>query len=181
MKIGIAGTGGIGSNVAAYLVRGGVRRLKLVDCDRLEESNLNRQFFFRDQIGRLKAELLAENLARIAPDVRLEPLVLRLDAGNMAEVFSDCDVVVEGFDGKAEKKILLEVLAPTGRMIVSASGVAGSRLDRIETRTMGPCTIIGDFYTDADAASCFAPKVALVAAMMAHVILEKGGFYERPA
>jgi sulfur carrier protein ThiS adenylyltransferase len=179
MKIGIAGTGGIGSNVAVYLVRSGVRQLKLVDFDRLEASNLNRQFYFRDQLGRFKAELLAENLARIAPEAQLEPLVLRLNAENMAEVFSDCDGVVEGFDGQAEKKMLLEALAPSGRMIVSASGVAGTSLERIQTRTLGPCTIIGDFTTDVRVEPCFAPKVALVAAMMAHVILEKGGFYER--
>lgn len=181
MKIGIAGTGGIGSNVAVHLVRGGVRRLKLVDFDRVEESNLNRQFYFHDQLGGCKAPMLAENLARIAPDARIEAMVLRLDAGNMAEIFGDCDAVVEGFDGPAEKKALIEALAPTGRMIVSASGVAGSRLDRIETRTLGPCTIIGDFHTDACRAPCFSPKVALVAAMMAHIILEKGGFYERHA
>lgn len=178
MKVGIAGTGGIGSNVAVYLVRSGVRRMKLVDFDRLEQSNLNRQFYFHDQIGGAKAELLAQNLRRIAPDVRLDTLVMRLDAGNIAEVFSGCDVVVEGLDGRAEKKMLLEALAPSGKMIVSASGVAGSRLDGIQTRTLGPCTIIGDFDTDASRAPCFAPKVAMVAAMMAHIILEKGGYYE---
>jgi sulfur carrier protein ThiS adenylyltransferase len=180
MKVGIAGTGGIGSNVAANLVRGGVRRLKLVDFDRVEQRNLNRQFYFHDQVGRFKAEVLAENLARMAPDARLEPVVLRLEAANAAEVFGDCDVIVEGFDDRSGKKMLIETLAPSGRWIVSASGVAGSRLEGIKARTIGSCTIIGDFCTDADSARCFAPKVALVAAMMAHVILDRGGFYEQP-
>ena len=62
MKIGIAGAGGIGSNVAACLVRSGVQQLKIVDFDSVDESNLNRQFYFHDQIGRPKVQALAENL-----------------------------------------------------------------------------------------------------------------------
>ena len=180
MKVGIAGAGGIGSNVAVFLARGGVRRFKLVDMDRVEAGNLNRQFYFRDQIGRFKVEALAENLRRIAPEAEIEPLVARLDSATMATCFEDCDVVVEGFDGRAQKKILLEALAPGGRPIVSASGVAGCDLDGIRKHRFGPCTVIGDFCTDADQARCHAPKVALVAAMMAHVVLEKGGYYDHP-
>ena len=171
MKIGIAGTGGIGSNVAACLVRSGVRRLKIVD--------FNRQFYFRDQIGRPKVDVLADNLTRIAPDVQIEPILMRLDDTNVARTFSDCDAVVEGFDGREAKKRLIEALAPSGRPIVSASGVAGTNMDAIEIRRMGCCTIIGDFETDADSAPSYAPKVTAIAAMMAHVLLEKGGYYER--
>jgi sulfur carrier protein ThiS adenylyltransferase len=181
MKVGIAGAGGIGSNVAAYLARSGVRRFKLVDYDRVEESNLNRQFYFRDQIGRFKVDVLAENLLRIAPEAEIERRVARLDGATMATCFDDCEIVVEGFDGRQEKKMLLEALAPGGRTIVSASGVAGSQVDRIEVRRLGSCTIIGDFHTDAGQARCYAPKVALVAAMMAHVVLEKGGYYDTRA
>ena len=180
MKVGIAGAGGIGSNVAVFLARGGVRRFKLVDGDRVEAGNLNRQFYFRDQIGRFKVEALAENLRRIAPEADIEQLAARLDGASIAACFADCDVVVEGFDGRAQKKMLLEALAPSGRTIVSASGVAGSHLDGIRLRRFGPCTVIGDFCTDADQARCHAPKVAMVAAMMAHAILEKGGYYDDP-
>ncbi len=72
MKIGIAGAGGIGSNVAVNLVRSSASALKIVDFDRVELSNLNRQFYFHDQIGRFKVEALAENLRRIRPECHLE-------------------------------------------------------------------------------------------------------------
>ena len=62
MKIGIAGVGGIGSNVALNLVRSGVMQLKLIDFDRVEPGNLNRQFYFADQIGLFKVEALKINL-----------------------------------------------------------------------------------------------------------------------
>ena len=65
MRIGIAGAGGLGSNVAVNLVRTGVKKLKIVDFDVVDESNLNRQFYFMDQVGRPKVEALRENLLRI--------------------------------------------------------------------------------------------------------------------
>lgn len=178
MKIGIAGAGGIGSNVAVNLIRSGIRQFVLADFDRVDESNLNRQFFFHDQIGRFKVAQLTENLIRIAPDAAIEGHVVHLDPDNIVDLFDDCDMIVEGVDGKQDKKLIVETLAPLGRPIVSASGVAGTCLDHIEVRQMGPCTIIGDFSTDAARQPCYAPKVAVVAAMMAHVILIKGGIYE---
>lgn len=177
MKIGIAGVGGIGSNVALYLVRTGVKHLKIVDFDRVEPSNLNRQFYFHDQIGSYKVDALAHNLLRVAPDLTVEKAVLKLDADNMVATFGDCCAVVEGFDGKVEKKLLLENLAPVINLLVSASGVAGTDLSSIEVRRMNSCTIIGDFHSDAANINCYAPKVAVVAAMMADVLLSNGGCY----
>ena len=68
MQIGIAGAGGIGSNVAFQLVRSGVRHLRIVDFDAIESTNLNRQFYFADQVGQPKAATLAQK----------PPLALRL-------------------------------------------------------------------------------------------------------
>ena len=64
-RIGIAGAGGLGSNCAMHLVRAGVRRLVVADFDVVGESNLNRQFFFRDQLGMKKVAALKANLLRI--------------------------------------------------------------------------------------------------------------------
>ena len=52
VKIGIGGAGGLGSNAAAHLVRAGIEHLVIADFDTVSEGNLNRQFFFRDQIGK---------------------------------------------------------------------------------------------------------------------------------
>ena len=59
VKIGIGGAGGLGSNAAAHLVRAGIEHLVIADFDTVSEGNLNRQFFFRDQIGKFKTEALA--------------------------------------------------------------------------------------------------------------------------
>jgi sulfur carrier protein ThiS adenylyltransferase len=174
MRIGIAGAGGIGSNVAVQLVRAGLGCfLKIVDFDRIEASNLNRQFYFADQIGQLKAPVLVENLRRIDPAADLQARVLRLDAHNAARTFDDVEIVVEGFDGAQDKKTLLETFAGSSKMVVAASGVAGLDLDRITVRTMGNCHIVGDFTTEAGLHNLYAPKVIMVAAMMSQIILRR--------
>lgn len=174
MRIGIAGAGGIGSNVAVQLVRAGLGCfLRIVDFDRIEASNLNRQFYFADQVGQAKAPALVENLRRIDPAADLQALVLRLDARNMARTFDDVDIVVEGFDGAADKKILLETFAGTPKIVVAASGVAGLDLDGITVRTLGNCHIVGDFTTEAGPRNLFAPKVIMVASLMSQIILRR--------
>jgi sulfur carrier protein ThiS adenylyltransferase len=66
-SVGIAGAGGLGSNVAVALARAGIGRLVIADCDRIEPSNLNRQQYFVDQVGERKVEALRENLLAINP------------------------------------------------------------------------------------------------------------------
>ncbi len=170
MKIGIAGAGGIGSNVAFQLVRGGLNHLKIVDFDRIETSNLNRQFYFSDQVGAPKAATLEKNLMRIDPSARIETVQLKLDADNMAHTFADTDVVVEGFDGAEEKKILMERFAGTDKLVVSACGVAGLEIDDIVTRQVGNVRIVGDFNTEAGSDNLYAPKVILVASIMSQIV-----------
>jgi sulfur carrier protein ThiS adenylyltransferase len=172
MRVGIAGAGGIGSNVAFQLVRGGVRHLKIVDFDRIEVSNLNRQFYFADQVGLAKAPALADNLCRIDPAVEIEALVMRLTARNMAAAFSDVEVVVEGFDGAEDKKILLETFCGSPKLVVAASGVAGLELEGIAIRRLGNCHIVGDFRTEAGRGNLYAPKVLMTACIMSQIVLK---------
>ncbi|MBM9613962.1 sulfur carrier protein ThiS adenylyltransferase ThiF [Desulfobulbus rhabdoformis] len=176
MRIALAGVGGIGSNVALNLVRSGVDQLLLVDFDHVEASNLNRQFYFADQIGMFKVEALAINLTRINPSARLEPLVKRIDATNCTNLFQEADLVVEGFDRSSDKKMLLETLGAE-KIIVSASGIAGSELAPITARRFGKGCIAGDFITDCAQAQLYSHKVTTVANYMTEFILDQAGVF----
>lgn len=172
MKVGIAGVGGIGSNVAVHLIRAGCTCLKFVDFDRVEISNLNRQFYFVDQIGRYKVDMLKENLLRIEPNAAIETARLRLTPENMLKTFKDCQLLVEGFDEQQSKKVLVETFADQDIPIISASGIAGSDIDTIRVHQLGNCTIIGDFRTDFRSGKLYGPKIAVIAAMMADCVLK---------
>lgn len=174
MKIGIAGVGGIGSNVALNLVRSGVTNLKIVDFDRIEPSNLNRQFYFADQVGLTKVEALVIKLGRINPQVCIEAVIARIDNANCHQLFADCELIVEGFDRQADKKMLLETFADT-KIVVSACGIAGSDLATIRSRRLGNGFIVGDFTSDCAQAPLFSHKVSSVANYMSEFILCQPG------
>ncbi|MCP4294620.1 MAG: sulfur carrier protein ThiS adenylyltransferase ThiF, partial [Proteobacteria bacterium] len=121
--VGIAGAGGLGSNCAHALVRLGFRHFILVDHDTIEPSNLNRQFYFSDQLGILKVEALMDNLYRINSELEITAKALYLDGENVSECFSSCTVVVEAFDTIDAKKMILENLSGSGKRIISGSGL----------------------------------------------------------
>ena len=173
-KVGIAGAGGLGSNVAMLLVRAGMKKLVVADFDVVNESNLNRQFFFRRQLGEKKIAALAENLRMIEPNLDLSLHDVRLTPENTDFVFAGCNVVVEAFDSAEAKAMLLHSLLPTGKPIVSATGLAGwGRSNDIRVRKVGRNLIlVGDQMRDVR--DGFAPvgvRVGIAAAMQANSVV----------
>lgn len=173
-RVGIAGAGGLGSNCAMHLVRAGVKHLTVVDFDVVNESNLNRQFFFRDQLGQKKVVALKDNLLRIEPDADIRIADVRLDAESTKELFSDCAIVVEAFDTVAAKAMILAALASSGKKLVTASGLAGwGRSNAIRLRRMGADIVaIGDGETSVGkGVSPVSPRVGIAAAMEANSVV----------
>ena len=172
-KVGLAGAGGLGSNCAMHLVRAGVKHLVFADFDVVNASNLNRQFFFRDQLGQKKVEALKANLLRIEPDLDLQAVDTRLDAAQCRSLFADCDVVVEAFDAVEAKTMILAALMPTKKPLVTASGLAGwGRSNALRVRRMGSVVAIGDGETGvAPDVAPVSPRVGIAAAMQANAVV----------
>ncbi len=95
----IVGAGGLGSPAALYLAAAGVGRLGLVDHDRVELSNLQRQVLYdTDSVGTSKLASARARLAGLNPDVAVETFETRLDSGNALEILEGWDFVVDGSD-----------------------------------------------------------------------------------
>ena len=173
VRVGIAGAGGLGSNCAMHLVRSGVKHLTIVDFDVVNESNLNRQFFFRDQIGQKKVEAIKANLLRIEPDADIRAVDIRLDASSAREIFADCGIVVEAFDAVDAKVMLVSAFASSGKKLVTASGLAGwGRSNAMRVRKMGNIVAIGDGETAVgENAAPASPRVGIAAAMQANAVV----------
>jgi sulfur carrier protein ThiS adenylyltransferase len=174
--IGIAGAGGLGSNVALNLARAGIGRLIVVDFDRIEASNLNRQQYFERQIGMFKATALAQNLKAIHPFTRVDARVDRIDPGNLARHFHEVEILVEAFDLADQKQMLIESwlsLYP-GRPLVAVSGIGGwGRNEKLVTRRHGNLFLVGDETAElSPGISPMAPRVAIAAGMQANLVLE---------
>jgi sulfur carrier protein ThiS adenylyltransferase len=175
-KVGIAGAGGLGSNCAAALVRSGIGTLVIADFDLVTESNLNRQFYFRDQLGMLKTNALEANLHRIDPGVKLEMVSEKLTAENIPQVFSSCDLIVEAFDLADQKEILIAAVSekmPSTPLVIGL-GIAGYGMNEtIHCRKTGNLYVCGDEVSEtSDDLPPLAPRVGIVANMQANVVME---------
>jgi sulfur carrier protein ThiS adenylyltransferase len=174
--VGIAGCGGLGSNCAVSLARIGIGKLIIADFDIVSKDNLNRQYFFYDQIGILKVRALKENIQRIDKNVIVETHEIKLDQVNIIKVFSNCDVIVEAFDIAEMKQMIIETILAhfPEKYIVAASGIAGwGNNNSITTRQIGKLFLCGDGLTEvSDGMPPLAPRVGIVANLEANQVLE---------
>ncbi len=106
--IGIAGAGGLGTNIAVSLARAGIGTLIIADFDIITVTNLNRQQFTLEQVGMLKTEALKDNLSRINPFCQCLIHSVRVTPDNLKSIFGNCDIMMEAFDQADQKQMLIE-------------------------------------------------------------------------
>ena len=174
--VGIAGVGGLGSNVATALARVGIGTLIIADFDVVEPSNLNRQHYFVDQLGLPKVAALTDTLRRINPYLTVKPHHCLLNPDNVPEIFATCRVVVEAFDRAEMKSMLVETVLVElpGSVVVAASGLAGfGPSNEIVTRKIsGRFWLVGDMVSAAaPGAGLMAPRVGIAASHQANQVV----------
>ncbi len=115
-RVLVVGAGGLGSPVSLYLAAAGVGRLGLVEFDRVDESNLQRQVLYRStDVGRPKLEAAVERLGEINPLIEVVPHASRLDSSNALELFAGYDLVVDGSDNFATRYLVNDACVLTGK------------------------------------------------------------------
>jgi sulfur carrier protein ThiS adenylyltransferase len=176
-RVGIAGAGGLGSNCAAALARSGIGALVIADYDIIEPANLNRQYYFTDQVGLAKCDALKDNLRRINPSVTVITHKTRLTPENIPGIFSGCDVIVEAFDQALEKVMLAETVQqklPETPLIVG-SGMAGwGNTGLLKSRKIDEqLYVCGDESSEvSEELPPMAPRVGIVSNMQANLVVE---------
>ena len=174
--VAICGLGGLGSNIAISLARAGIGELILIDFDQVDITNLHRQQYKADQIGRYKTDALAENLREIAPYVKLTTHTQKISEENYAGLLSQADIICEAFDDAGAKAMLVNGILETmpDKYLVSASGMAGlGPANTIKTRKITKrFYLCGDGVSDvADGMGLVSSRVMLCAAHEAHAVI----------
>lgn len=174
--VGIAGCGGLGSNCAVALARVGVGNLIIVDFDKIEESNLNRQYFFHNQIGLPKAKALKENISKINPTTNVVDYDIFLRPEIIAEIYKDAEIIVEAFDKAEMKQMIFQAVHKyfPDKALVMGMGLAGwGANDLFHTSIYGNVYVCGDEINEVcDENPPLAPRVGIVANMQANIVLE---------
>lgn len=177
-RVGIAGAGGLGSNVAMLLTRSGVGHLVLADGDRVESSNLNRQFYWPEDVGTDKVFALRARLLGLEPGLDCVIRKEWLTAPSSCALFAGCDVVVEALDKAEQKAALCGALLQGGFYVVAASGLGGlggPEAEPMTARRLGPSFVcVGDFASGVDADHPpLGPRVMQAAALQADMALAR--------
>ena len=152
-QVAIFGLGGLGSNVAMWLARLGVGQLLLYDFDRVELSNLNRQYYFVEDVGEYKAVALLKHLRAVNPYGDYQSRVVRLTQDNLAELVDTAPIICEALDKPETKALLVNGVLESfpDKFLVAASGLAGfGRSDSMQVRQITP-----HFYLCGDGSSSF--------------------------
>jgi len=174
--VGIAGCGGLGSNCAIALARVGIGALTIADFDLIIENNLNRQYFFYDQIGQLKVFALKKNIQMVNPRVKVRAFDIRLCQSDIIEIYRTCDVIVEAFDKPEMKQMIIETVLnhmPDKHLVVGVGMAGWGDNNLIHTRRSDRLTICGDEKKEvSEQLPPLAPRVGIVANMQANAVLE---------
>ncbi len=138
----VTGCGGLGAESASLLARAGVGRLRLVDRDVVDLTNLQRQALFdeadvRDAVP--KAIAAARHLARINAGVAVEPVVEDLDSGNVLRLLEGVDLVVDGFDNFEGRFLLNDACVRAGIPWVYGACVGGYGVTTLVVPGRTPC------------------------------------------
>lgn len=176
-RVAIAGLGGLGSNVAISLARAGIGNLFLVDHDTVDITNLNRQQYFTEDIGRKKTEALSAIIRKINPVIKLETADTYVTEENALSLFKDYPIVCECFDKAENKAMLINTLLGQSDdiTVVSASGMAGYGSSNTITTShpMERLYLCGDKISGIEQGmGLMAPRVALCAMHQANTVLE---------
>ena len=121
-RVLVVGAGGLGSPILAYLAAAGVGRIGIVDDDVVDVTNLQRQILFATgDVGAGKAATAAERLHALNPQIALDALSVRLDAGNARDLVRHYDVVVDGTDTFASRYVINDACVLEGKPDVYGS------------------------------------------------------------
>lgn len=176
-SVAVCGLGGLGSHIAFALARCGIGRLHLIDFDRVDLTNLNRQQYGVLHLGQPKPEALKKEILEFAPYLDIRTDFVRLTEENIPSLLAEEKYICEAFDGADQKAMLTNCVLEhlPDKYLVGASGMAGfGGSNEIKTRR-----ITARYYLCGDGVSgisekmgLMAPRVMLCAAHQANQVVE---------
>lgn len=175
-RVAVCGLGGLGSNIAIALARAGVGHLHLIDFDRVDLTNLNRQQYAVGQLGQYKTDALRETLALISPYCDVTCDTVRVTEENLPDLLRNEDYICEAFDRAEAKAMLVSGVLEhfPEKYLVAGSGLAGlGSANTIQTRRVSKrFYLCGDGTSDSSVGlGLVASRVLVCAAHEANMIL----------
>lgn len=175
-RVAVCGLGGLGSNIAIALARAGVGHLHLIDFDRVDLTNLNRQQYAVGQLGQYKTDALRETLSLVSPYCDVTCDTVWVTEENLPDLLRNEDYICEAFDRAEAKAMLVSGVLEhfPEKYLAAASGLAGlGSANTIQTRRVSQrFYLCGDGTSDSSVGlGLVASRVLVCAAHEANMIL----------
>lgn len=175
-RVAVCGLGGLGSNIAIALARAGVGHLHLIDFDRVDLTNLNRQQYAVGQLGQYKTDALRETLSLVSPYCDVTCDTIQVTEETLPDLLKTEDYICEAFDRAEAKAMLVSGVLEhfPEKYLVAASGLAGlGSANTIQTRRVSQrFYLCGDGTADSSVGlGLVASRVLVCAAHEANMIL----------
>lgn len=175
-RVAVCGLGGLGSNIAIALARAGVGHLHLIDFDRVDLTNLNRQQYAVGQLGQYKTDALRETLSLVSPYCDVTCDTIKVTEETLPDLLRNEDYICEAFDRAEAKAMLVSGVLEhfPEKYLVAASGLAGlGSANTIQTRRVSQrFYLCGDGTSDSSVGlGLVASRVLVCAAHEANMIL----------
>lgn len=174
--VAVCGLGGLGSNIASMLARIGIGKIIIIDFDKVDESNIYRQYYKTSQVGLYKTKALYENLREINEGIIIECYTTIVSEDNASKLLKEAHIVCEAFDNPQQKAMLTNYVLEKmpEKYLVASSGLAGI----LSANTIKTRKITDRFYICGDGVSgvddlgkLVATRAMLCAAHQAHTVL----------
>lgn len=175
-RVAVCGLGGLGSNIAIALARAGVGHLHLIDFDRVDLTNLNRQQYAVGQLGQYKTDALRETLSLVSPYCDVTCDTIQVTEENLPDLLKAENYICEAFDRAEAKAMLVSGVLEhfPEKYLVAGSGLAGlGSANTIQTRRISKrFYLCGDGTSDSSVGlGLVASRVLVCAAHEANMIL----------
>lgn len=174
-RVAIAGLGGLGSNVALMLARAGVGQLHLIDHDKVDLTNINRQNYFLRHVGMYKTDAIREIIGDINPYIEVTSNNLYIKEEDVKELFKTDDIICEAFDLPENKAMFARQVRRIfpEKPFISASGMSGyGDSNSMVTRKLGNNWYICGDGGKNNNGGLMSARVMICAAHEANLILE---------
>lgn len=167
-SVSILGCGGLGSNIAMSLARCGVGTIYLYDFDKVEYSNLNRQNYDQDDLGKSKVLQTKKKIEKTIPYTKIYANEVYVSLDNLDEISEKTDIFIEAFDKKEMKSLVFDYfLGKKDKKLIIGSGLSGlGDLEDIKIKRIDNVTMIGDF-TSSPESGLYLPYVGVIASLEA--------------
>ncbi|KXA07054.1 sulfur carrier protein ThiS adenylyltransferase ThiF [Finegoldia magna] len=169
-KILILGCGGLGTNLCFMLAKSGIGTIKIVDYDKVEYSNLNRQIYRPTDVGKYKVDAFKEICDEFLPFANISVENIKIDSENVDSLTEGYDIVMEALDDEYAKSLVLEHFIATDKKLISVSGIGGVKKLDMKIKKMNNIVVCGDFETKTDI-GLYYPNVMMAASTQAIIAL----------